>query len=212
MTIKKIYTNNFAPNPLRVNLMLQVKGIEFECVEIDLTTGQQLSPEYKEISPEGTVPALVLNDGTVLTDVIAILHYIEHSFPESRKLMGLSPLEQAQVLGMMHSIYFGGLMAIAEILRNGFMPGFEGRALPANIEIKQIPELMDRGHNRIQYFYQQMNQKLTDREFLIGNQLTQADIDLYVLCNFAGFVKEKFDVEKCPNLASYYKNIKALLS
>lgn len=211
MTIKKFYSNNFAPNTARVNLMLKLKGIELDTVEIDLMKREQLSTDFKEISPEGTVPALVLNNGIVLTDVIAILYYIENSYPETQNLLGKSTIEQSQILGMIHQIYFGGLMGVAEILRNGFMSGFEDRGLPGNIPIKQIPELMDRGRTRLSYFYDQTNKKLENKPFLVGDNISQADIDLYVLCNFSGFVKESFDPKKVPHIAKHFSKIDQII-
>ena len=207
MTIKTLYTNAFAPNPLRVNLMLKLKGIELETIHIDLMKGEQLLPDYKKIIPEGTVPALILDDGTILTDVVAILYFLEKTYPDTKNLMGHTACEQAQILGMIHHIHFTGLMSVAEIFRNGFLPGFEGRALPAHIPIEQIPELMDRGRTRIHYFYEQINIKLGTKDFLIGEHISQADIDLYVLCNFASWVKETFDPKVSPNLAAHHARV-----
>ena len=211
MTIKSLYSSNFAPNPLRVNYMLKLKGLDIDFIEIDIMKGEQMSADYKKISPEGTLPALVLNDGTTLTDVIAILHYIERTHPET-PLMGETDLEQAQILGMMHRILFSGLMSIAEVLRNGFMPGFEGRGLPANIEIEQIPALMDRGTKRLAYFYEMMNTLLDGNDFLVGDKVSQADIDLCVCCNFANFIKQPLDKEQVPNLAAHMARMNAVLA
>jgi len=207
MTIKTLYSNAFAPSPLRVNLMLKLKGIQLETVDIDLMTGAQFSEDYKKISKEGTVPAAVLDDGTVLTDVIAILNFIENSYPESKRLMGNNATEQAQILGLIHRIYFLGLASVAEVLRNGFAPGFENRAMPGSLAIKQIPELMERGRSRLEHFYEQMNQQLEGREFLVGDAISQADLDLFVLCKFAGMIKEQLDPNQAPNLAGHFANV-----
>ena len=211
MTIKKFYTSSFAPNPLRINYMLKLKGLNIDTVDIDMMKGENLSADYKKISPEGTLPALILDDGTTLTDVIAIAHYIERTYPDT-PLMGETNLEQAQILGMMHRILFSGLMGIAEVLRNGFMPGFEGRGLPGNIVIDQIPALMDRGTKRLAYFYEMINTLLENKEYLVGEKISQADIDLYVCCNFANFIEQPLDKEAVPNLAAHLKRLNSVLA
>jgi len=211
MTIKKIYSSSFAPNPLRVNYMLKLKGIELDYTEVDMMKGEQLLPDYKKISPEGTLPALILDDGSALTDVTAMLHYIEQSQPDTRPLMGETILEQAHILGMIHRIYVTGLMSIAEVLRNGFMPGFENRALAGSLAIEQIPELMTRGKKRLAHFYTAINETLGNNEFLINNKLSQADIDLFVCCRFAGFIKQPLTPAEVPALAAHYARMEKLL-
>jgi len=211
MTIKNFYSNTYAPNPLRVTYMLKLKGIELDFIDIDIRKGQQHSPDYKAVSAEGTVPALELEDGAILTDVIAILYYIEKSYPDTLNLLGTTVTEQAQILGLIHHIHLTGFFSIADVLRNGGVPGFEDRALPGNIKVKQIPDLMERGRSRIAYFYQQIDQKLEGGEFLVSNTISQADIDLYVMCNFAGFIKETFDPAQAQNLSAHFNKVDALI-
>jgi len=185
MTIKKIYSSSFAPNPLRVNYMLKLKGIELDYTEVDMMKGEQLLPDYKKISPEGTLPALILDDGSALTDVTAMLHYIEQSQPDTRPLMGETILEQAHILGMIH--------------RAG------------SLAIEQIPELMTRGKKRLAHFYTAINETLGNNEFLINNKLSQADIDLFVCCRFAGFIKQPLTPAEVPALAAHYARMEKLL-
>ena len=69
----KLYTFDPAPNPKRLALFMHYKGIDIDTVQIDLNAQEQLGDEYRAINPDCTVPALVLDDGTVLTEVIGIL-------------------------------------------------------------------------------------------------------------------------------------------
>jgi len=206
MTIKKIYSSSFAPNPLRVNYMLKLKGIDVELVDIDITKGEQLTPEFKAVNPDCTIPVMLLDDDTTLSDTIGILHYIEKTHPET-PLMGEGALEEAQIISMMHRIYTQGSLNIANILRNGAIPGFEDRAVPSLIPVEQIPALMERGSKLLNLFYATINKLLEGKTYLIGDKLSQADVDLFICCNFAAFIKQTFDPKALPNLAAHHQTL-----
>ena len=78
----KLYTFDAAPNPARLGMFMQYKGISLDTIQIDLGAEEQLGEAYRAIVPEATVPALVLDDGTVLCSVIAIAHYLESQYPD----------------------------------------------------------------------------------------------------------------------------------
>jgi len=209
--MKKLYSSSFAPNPLRVNFMLKIKGIDFDFEDIDIRKGEQKTPEFLAVNPDGTVPVLVLEDDTTLCDTIGIIHYIEKTSPD-KPLMGTDILEQANILSMMHKIYTTGSLAVAEAVRNGYLPGFEGRALPGPVPIEQIPELVKRGQKRVDIFYQAMNDLLNGNNFLVGNKLSQADIDLFVCCKFALFIEQPFNAETHANLAKHFQTLDTLVN
>jgi glutathione S-transferase len=81
-----LYTYDGAPNPRRVGLFLGYKGIQLASRQIDLRDGQQFSSEYASVNPRCTVPALQLDDGTVLCDAIAICWYLEAAIRTNRCL------------------------------------------------------------------------------------------------------------------------------
>jgi maleylpyruvate isomerase len=82
----------------RVRIALALKGIEAEHIGVHLLKegGQQLEPSYLAKNPQGLVPALELDDGTVLTQSLAIIEYLERVFPEPR-LIPADPVEAAKV-------------------------------------------------------------------------------------------------------------------
>ena len=123
----KLYTYDPAPNPRRLALFMKYKGIEVETEQVDMMAAAQLEDSYRAINPDCTVPALVLDDGTVLSEVVGICTYLEGLHPE-KPLMGSTPLEQAQVISWDHRIFLSLMMAIASMLRNRG-DAFRNRAL-----------------------------------------------------------------------------------
>lgn len=203
-----LYTYDPAPNPRRLGLFLSWKGIEIETTQIDLMQLEQLGEAYCSINPSGTVPALVLDDGTLLTEVISICDYLESLHPQ-RPLLGTTPLARAQVLGWDHQIYMGSFAAVAEVLRNG-NPNFKDRALPGPISVPQIPELVDRGRERLRRAWHSYDQALTGRDFLVGDALTLADIDLLVCTEFAAWIKESTP-DECKSLSAWRDRVRGLI-
>ena len=87
----------------RVRIALNLKGIEYESKSVDLVAGAQRAPDYAALNPVQGVPTLVLSDGTVLTQSMAILDYLDHMVPEPA-LLPSDPLLRAQVLAAAHVI------------------------------------------------------------------------------------------------------------
>lgn len=101
----KLYDNAFAPSPRRVRMFLAEKGLPFERVEVDIAAGATGQAEFLAINPLGEVPVLELDDGTRLTESLAICRYLESLHPQP-PLLGTSPLEQARIESMVLSVMF----------------------------------------------------------------------------------------------------------
>jgi hypothetical protein len=78
----RLYDQRLAPNPRRVNIFMAEKGIEIERVNVDLIAGEHKQPDYLAKIGVPQVPALELDDGTVLTETVAICRYFEALQPE----------------------------------------------------------------------------------------------------------------------------------
>ena len=87
----------------RVRIALNLKGLEYETRSVDLVAGAQRAPEYAAINPSQGVPALVLEDGTVLTQSMAILDYLDALVPEPA-LLPSDPVQRARVMAAAHVI------------------------------------------------------------------------------------------------------------
>ena len=186
MTIK-LYDFTAAPSPLRTRIFLREKGIPYESVQVDLATGEQLSEEYRKINPTCTVPAIVLEDGSVLNQNSAIALYLEGTYPEP-PLFGRGPIEAAKVMNASSQVEMGGFMAVAEVLRNT-APRMKDRALTGPENYAQIPELAERGRQRLGRFMDSMNASLEGREFFAIDAFSFADITAFVAVDFAKWVK-----------------------
>lgn len=205
----KLYTYDPAPNPKRLAMFMRYKGIEIETTQVDMMAGEQLAEDYKRINPLGTLPALVLDDGTVLTEVIGICAYLEALHPEN-PLMGTTALERAQVLSWDHKLFMTLMMAVAEALRNG-TPNFANRALPGPLDIPQIAELVDRGKLRLKHAWPEMDADLGDRDWLAGDSISLADIDLMICTEFSGWVKCA-PPESCQNVHAHAQRVRQALA
>jgi glutathione S-transferase len=198
----KLYTYDPAPNPRRLTLFLKLKGVEIETQQVDLMVAEQLTDAYRQVNPACTVPALVLDDGTVLTEVIGIYTYLEQLHPEP-PLMGSTAEERAQVISWCHRLFYGLMMAIASVLRNK-SKSFHNRALPGPLDTPQIPELVERGLLQVRHILPELDTHLATSTWLAGDNFTVADIDLLVAIDFLAWIKESVP-EHCPHLKAWYE-------
>jgi glutathione S-transferase len=192
-----LYDCATAPSPRRARILLAEKGIRHVTVQVDLRSGEQLGEAYRRINPQCTVPALRTDDGALLTDNAAIAAYLE-AFKPDPPLLGITPLEKAEVASWNWRCEFEGLLAVAEALRNG-SPAMANRALPGPRDYPQIPELAQRGVARVQDFFVTLDERLQGRGFIVTDRFSIADITAAVAVDFARIVKVK-PGEQHPNL------------
>ncbi|MDE1950838.1 MAG: glutathione S-transferase [Burkholderiales bacterium] len=187
-----------APSPRRARILLAEKGVAHETVPIDLRSAEQLGAAYRAINPLCTVPALRLEDGLVLTDNAAITAYAEARWPEPA-LLGRTPAAKAEIASWNWRIEFEGLLAVAEALRNS-APAMKNRALAGPFDYAQIPELAQRGLDRLQHFLDTLDARLAGRETIADEGFSIADITAVVAVDFARVVRVKPDPAKHPEL------------
>ncbi|WP_339832321.1 glutathione S-transferase [uncultured Parvibaculum sp.] len=184
-----LYDFTAAPSPRRARILLAEKGIDHETVQVDLMKAEQLGDAYRQINPACTVPALKLDDGTILTENIGIAAWAEAVKPEP-PLFGTTPEEKGLVFSWNARIEFDGFMPIAEVLRNT-SKGMVNRALPGPVDLPQIPELAARGALRLARFFDMLNERLKGREFIAIDRYSFADITALVCVDFAKWVKQE---------------------
>lgn len=182
-----LYDYRMAPSPRRARILLAEKGVAHETVSIDLRANEQIGDAYRAINPQCTVPALRLDSGELLTDNAAIATYLEAQYPEP-PLLGITPLEKAQVASWNWRIEFEGLLAIAEALRNS-APAMKDRALAGPVNYAQVPELAQRGLARLGHFFDTLDAHLADHATIATERFSIADITAVVAVDFARVVR-----------------------
>jgi glutathione S-transferase len=200
----KFYDCSTAPSPRRVRIFAAEKGIRLPTVQVDLRNGEQFSDAFRAINPDCTVPALQLDDGTVIADAVAICGYIEEIHPDP-PLIGSTPQERAVVTALNRQIERDGFFAAMDALRNT-AKGLKGRALPGPRNYAQIPELAERGRARLGHFFRDIDTRLAGRQLVAGSRFTIADISTMVLIDLAGWVKITVP-DECANLRRWYSAV-----
>jgi len=169
-------------------------------VQVDLRGGEQLGDAFRQINPQCTVPVLRTDDGLTLTDNAAITAYLEARYPQP-PLLGITPQEKAEIASWQWRVEFEGLLAIAETMRNG-SPAMANRALPGPVDYAQIPELAQRGLQRVQRFFTTLNDRLAERAFIATDRFSIADLTAVVAVDFARVVKVR-PSEQHPHLVRW---------
>lgn len=202
----KLYDLPGPPSPRRIRIFLAEKGVEIETVAVNIREGEHMQDAFAAKNNRRTIPALELDNGTVLTESDAILRYLEEKFPEP-PLYGTTPEERAVVNDWLHIIDVDGFCAVADALRNS-NPRFENRALTGARDIPQIPELAERGAKRIDYFFEDLEVQLDGKAYVAGDRYTVADICALVVVDFAGMAKKDIP-DNCPNVKRWHEDVSA---
>ena len=177
----KLYDAPLAPNPRRVRWLMAEKGIEdIEIVTLNLIEGAHKQPEYLTKAGLPNVPALEMNDGTTITESIAICRYLEALYPEPN-LFGRGP-EETAVIEMW--------MRRAEMMvATPFMMGVR-HSHPALAALEtQNPEIAE--YNKAQGLraLKVLDRRLAEAEWLAANRLTIADIVGFIGIDFTRMIK-----------------------
>jgi glutathione S-transferase len=195
-----LYDCSTAPSPRRTRILLAEKGVAHQTVQVDLRQGEQLGDAFRQINPLCTVPVLRTDDGLTLTDNAAITAYLEARYPQP-PLLGITPAEKAEIASWQWRVEFEGLLAIAEAMRNG-SPAMANRALPGPVDYAQIPELAQRGLQRVQRFFGTLNERLAERAFIASDRFSIADLTAVVAVDFARVVKVR-PSDETPHLVRW---------
>ncbi len=184
-----LYDYKMAPSPRRARILLAEKRVPHEAIQVDLAAGEHLSPAYRAINPACTVPALRLEDGTIITENAGIAAYLEAAYPDP-PLLGRSPVDKGLVASWNARVEYEGLMAVAEALRNS-APGLKDRALTGPGDFPQVAEIAARGLTRIEMFFDMLDARLQGRKFVAIDEFSVADITALVAVDFARVVRRK---------------------
>lgn len=190
-----------SPAPRCLRMFLLEKKLQLPAVTVDVMTGENRQPVYLAINPAGQTPALQLDDGSVLTEAVAIAEYLEELYP-SPSLIGNTPEQRAQTRQWWRRVELN----ITEFIHNAYhyaegLARFEPRipVLPDAAEgLKRVAQ--DRLH--------WLDGMFGTGPYLCGERFTAADIWLYVWLDFGGVVNQPFDRD-LPNIGPWFERIAA---
>ena len=197
----KLYTSQRAPNPRRVRWVLAEKGVtDVEIVEIDIMAGEHRAPAYRDKVGVPHVPALELDDGTCVSESIAICRYLEALYPEPN-LFGQDAREQAVVEMWTRRCEFYLANPMMLTVRHSHP------ALAA-LEATQTTQIADYNKVTAERFMRMLDRHLAGRDFIALDRFTMADIVACVGLDFARLIKYR-PPEELANLARWYEACRA---
>ncbi|MDP9104095.1 MAG: glutathione S-transferase family protein [Pseudomonadota bacterium] len=177
----KLYDSRRAPNPRRVRWFMAEKGVtDIEVIPIDIFKGEHRTPEYLGRAGLANVPALELDDGTTITESVAICRYLESVYPEPN-LFGRDAKEIAQIEMWTRR---------AEMLLSTplMMAVRHGHPALAAIET-QVPEIAATNRAGAERAIKVFDRRLSETPFIAGERVTMADIVAIASIDFSRMVK-----------------------
>lgn len=193
----KIYDTKTAPTPRRVRIFLAEKGIKAEYVQVDLESGDNLSPLMRAKNPIGKVPILELDDGTCIGESDAICLYFESLQPKP-SLMGVTPVEKGVIAMWQRQIEMCLFNQIGMCFQHstGY---YKDRMTP-------VPEYGKvAGINAAKYL-RVLDKQLSENEFMAGDKFSIADITALCAIDFGRVVNVRIK-EEHSNLQRWYEQV-----
>src|SRR6516164_5021059 len=184
----------YAPgsSSLLPHIVLHEAGLPFVAIKVDEHTKViETGGDYRQVNPLGYVPALVLDDGTLLTEGAAIVQYIADQVPSKNLAPPNGTIERTKLQAWLN--FFS-----SEMHKGGFSPLFyEG-----------VPEEgKDVFRKRLVARYSHLNEHLKNNEYLMGRAYSFADAHFFVVSSWANWVN--FDLSPYANVVSHCKRISA---
>jgi glutathione S-transferase len=176
----KLYDVREAPNPRRVRVFLAEKGMDVELVPVDLQRGEHKTPEFRARNSAGQVPVLELDDGTCISESVAICRYIEGLQP-SPSLFGATPLDLARIEMHNRRIELGLFVPVGTAWVNGPVVA----RMRQDGAASQIPQAKANAEVAVHRFYQRLDRSLAERQFIAGDAFSIADITAMCVIDFA---------------------------
>lgn len=194
-----IYEEKIAPNARRVRMFLAEKDMldHVEFIQLDLRAGDNISSDFRFKNPIAKIPVLQFEDGSYLSESIAICRYFEALNPK-HPLMGQSPLEQATIEMWQRrcEIYFMNMVGMGFQHTSGF---FSDRMNPVK----------EWGEECVKYakeFFDLLESHLGENDYIAGDAFSVADITAFVTVDFARVIRLKLTDEQV-NLKAWYARI-----
>ncbi|MBB6411199.1 glutathione S-transferase [Mesorhizobium sangaii] len=194
----KLFNGGRAPNPRRVRVFLAEKGITVPLVPIDMGALEHRKQSVSSRNPLQRLPVLELDDGTILTESVAICRYFEELQPEPA-LFGHGALGEAQVEMWQRRMEFNLLGCVAQAFRH-IHPAMK------EWEIPQIPEWGEANKPKAVAFLRLLDDELGSREFIAGDSYSIADITGLIAVDFMKPARIKVP-DECANVLRWHQAV-----
>jgi glutathione S-transferase len=195
----KLYSSKLAPSPLKVVIFLKEKVIldQVEIVNLDLGKLEHKTPEYKAIAPNSRVPALQLDDGTIILETTAICRYLEALYPEPN-LFGESPIEIASIEMWYSRVTYELMVPLMHGFRHTHphMSQMENQNQEYGLAQRELAVKSLDTYNNI----------IASREYIAGERFTYADIQMVTSLQFLVRLN-RLDIQDYENLNDYINQV-----
>ena len=193
------FYNSFGPNPRALRMFLAEKKLSIPTKDLDIMAAENRKPPYTDKNPGGQIPALELDDGTVIGETVAIFEILEEMNPQP-PLIGTNPKERAETRQWQRRVE----LKITENLYNGFrfaegLQLFQGR-------LRCIPEAASGLKASAQDNLLWLDKLMGDKEWIAGNRFTIADIILYCAVDFGAGLGQSIPAD-APKVKAWYDRV-----
>lgn len=194
----KIIETRAAPNPRRVRVFLAEKGIKVDFQELDLMKGDLKTPEFSAMNPLQRVPILLLDNGSVISETVAICRYFDELQPEPA-LFGRGALGKAEVEMWQRRMELNLLAPIAHAFRH-LHPAM------AKLEVPQVPAWGEANKPKVLEMLGLLDTHLAQFRFIAGDDYSIADITALVAIDFMKPARIQRP-EGLANLERWYREV-----
>ena len=188
-----------APNPRRVRLFLAEKSIAIPMQDVSLMKREHKAEDFVAKNPAGQLPALELDDGTVIAESVSICRYLEALHPET-PLFGDTPEAMAQ-------IDMWGRRAENMLMIPVGMVWIHSHPFTAGLG-HQFTDFGEASKGRVAKAMRWIDAQLADRDYLAGGHYSMADIILLTTVDFAAWIGEPMP-EDVPHLRGWHERVTA---
>jgi glutathione S-transferase len=195
----KLYSNRFAPSPRRVRMYCAEKGLSIPLVEIDIAAREHESPGYRAVNPLAELPTLELDDGTRMTESVAICRYLEELHPEP-PLFGRTAAERYEVNRWIDRLMTRMYVPTTHVFRHthAFWAG----------RVTQVPAWGELQRETVLAEYAALDGVLAEREHVAGSAFTMADVVAFTTLEFGKPSNLRASPDQ-PHLQRWYESVKA---
>jgi glutathione S-transferase len=195
----KLYSSKLAPSPLKVLIFLKEKAIfdQVEIIDLDLGKLEHKTPEYKAIAPNSKVPALVLDDNTIILETTAICRYLESLYPEPN-LFGENPIEIASIEMWYSRVTYELMVPLMHGFRHTHphMSQMEDQNQEYGLAQRKLAIKALDAYDEI----------MAAREYIAGERFTYADIQMVTSLQFLVRLN-RLDIADYENLNDYINQV-----